>query len=90
LSIAIGLIIGVAAGTVQLALLAVFTKRVTRGSGKLAAVGLAQFALPFAALVAVALLYRAALLWTGIGAAAALVLGAVVKTLFSYRKGGRS
>jgi hypothetical protein len=87
LNIVIGLLIGAAAGTAQLVLLALFTKRVTRGEGKFIAAGLAQWLLPFAALTAVAVFYRAALLYAGIGAAAALILGAVLKT---FLKGGRS
>jgi hypothetical protein len=85
LEIAIGLIIGVAAGAAQLALLLLFAERVTRG-GRFAAIGFAQWILPFAALAAVALFYREALLWAGTGAAATLVLGAALKTIFKGRR----
>ncbi|MDR0445825.1 MAG: hypothetical protein LBH17_02145 [Oscillospiraceae bacterium] len=87
LNIAIGLIIGIAAGLAQLALLVLFAKRVTRGEGKFLAAGLVQWILPFAAILAVAFLYRPALLWTGVGAASSLIIGAVLKVLI---KGGRS
>ncbi|MDR0838934.1 MAG: hypothetical protein LBN99_04755 [Oscillospiraceae bacterium] len=85
MNIAVGLVIGVLVGLGQLALLLLFTSRVTGGGGKFVAAGLAQWVLPFAALLLVGIFYTRALLWAGIGIAAALIIGAIVYIMM--RKG---
>lgn len=83
--IVIGLLIGAALGVVQFFMLQAFTARVTAGEANVVALGLAQWVLPFAALIIVAFVYRDILLWTGIGMAGALTLASITKLLTGRR-----
>jgi hypothetical protein len=85
-----GLPLGLAIGIGQLALLERFTRRVMDGKLDALAVALviSQLFLPVATLLTVAFAWRAALLWTGVGLGAALVIGGFVR-FFLLRRGGR-
>jgi hypothetical protein len=76
-----GFLIGAASGGAHFWLLSRFTRAVTGGglSGRAALLGAAQFFLPLAVLLAVALLRRELLLTTGVGMAASLIGCAVVR-----------
>ena len=88
----IGLAVGIVSGGLQFLLLKNFTKRITGGSLTIRAIllGLLQFLLPLAVLVAIAFLRRQDLLLTGIGIIVALIAGAVVKYIVNARKKGES
>ena len=82
-----GLIIGAVAGAVQFIVLMKFTGAVTGGgfSYKGALYGFAQFLIPLAVLLLVALLRMDMLLYTGIGIIAALIAGAGIKYALALR-----
>ena len=97
MNIVIGLLIGVAIGAVQLYLLVKFVVGITtvadneKDTGKSVtpgymAAGMVQLLLPFAALIAVAFLYREALLWAGIGAGTSLIILGVIKALLGKKE----
>ena len=77
----IGLVIGAASGFVQFWMLARFTKAVTGGGldRKAVFLGVFQFFLPLAVLVACAFLLRDSLLWTGVGMAVSLSVPALIR-----------
>jgi len=77
----IGILIGIAVGTVQFFLLYRFVTSVTGGKPgiKTLIFALTQFLFPFAVLVAIAFLLPDSLLWVGIGAAVSLISCAVIK-----------
>ena len=96
MNIVLGLLIGIAIGALQLLLLGKFVKGITTapnsetGDGEgvgagFMLLGMAQLLLPFAALLAVAFLYRAALLWAGIGAGTSLIVLGVIKALLGKK-----
>jgi len=97
MNIIFGLLIGVAVGAAQLYLLGKYVKGITtaqetEGSDKKSgtsgymAAGVIQLLLPFAALIAVAFLYRNALLWAGIGAGTSLVVLSIIKALLGKKE----
>ena len=96
MNIVIGLLIGVAIGAAQLFLLVKFVKGVTAvaaaddddgkgGTAGYMAAGMIQLLLPFLALIAVAFLYRDALLWAGIGAGTSLIILGVITALLKKK-----
>ena len=98
MNIVFGILIGIAIGTLQLYLLVKFIKGVTAAAASEAgsdsanltghmAIGMLQLLLPFAALLIVAFVYRAALLWAGIGAGTSLIVLGVIKTLCGKKEG---
>jgi len=86
--IVIGLLVGIAAGVIQLFLLFKFVVTVTggKGGGKILLFGLTQFLFPFAVLIICAFLIGDSLMWVGIGIASALILGAVIKFVLASKK----
>ena len=97
MNIVFGLLIGAAVGTAQLYLLGRYIKGITtaqetegsdekNGTPGYMAAGIIQLLLPFAALVAVAFLYRDALLWAGIGAGTSLIILSIIKALFGKKE----
>ena len=98
MNVVLGLLIGIIIGAAQFFLLVKFVKGVTAvaesdnetgnssTTGYMAA-GMLQLLLPFAALLAVAFLYRDALLWAGIGAGTSLLVLGVIKALFKRKEG---
>jgi len=96
MNIVFGILIGIAIGVAQFFLLVMFVKGVTaaakaddksggNGTAGFMATGMLQMLLPFAALIAVAFLYRDALLWAGIGAGTTLLVLGVLKALLGKR-----
>jgi len=91
-----GLVIGLAAGAVQVFLLAKFTRMVTSGNFSASGVlyGFFRFFFTPVVLVCTAIFHREGLLYAGLGAVAALLGCALIAFLFSwrkeYRKGGLS
>ncbi len=86
--IAVGLIIGAVTGALQIFLLGKFVKAITssgEGAPRALPLGFAQLLLPFIVLLAVAFIYREALLWAGLGAGTALIILAFVKALLGRR-----
>ena len=94
--VALGLVIGAIAGTVQFFLLSRFTGAVTKGkvNNKTIIFALTQFLFPFAVLVACAFFIPDSLMWAGIGMGGALVISAVTKFILTTRgaevKGNKS
>jgi len=80
-NIIIGIIIGLAAGTLQFYLLYKFVTSVTGGKmgTKTLIFAVTQFLLPFTVLVFIGFFMPDGLMWVGIGAAAALITCAVIK-----------
>ena len=76
-----GLIIGVAAGAVQVFMLAKFTKAVTGGGLDKVAVlfGVCQFFLPLVVLLGCAFLLKGSLIWPAIGMIIILVGFSIIK-----------
>ncbi|NLB29635.1 MAG: hypothetical protein GX823_05365 [Clostridiales bacterium] len=89
MNIVSGILIGVAIGALQVLLLEKFVKGVTSKGGQSGYMlaGAAQLLLPFAALIAVAFLYRDALLWAGASAGTALIILGVIKALLGGKEG---
>ena len=96
MNIAVGLLIGIAIGALQLHLLVKFIVGITTvadssaesGEGVSSGymlLGMAQLLLPFAALIAVAFIYRDALVWAGIGAGTSLIVLGVIKALLGKK-----
>ena len=82
--IIIGLLIGIAAGVVQYILLFKFITSITGGkaSSKTVIFAITQFFFPFVILVLCALFWDTSLMWIGIGMAAALIVSAIIKSVF--------
>lgn len=84
----IGLAIGIVAGGVQFWLLSKFTKLISQGqiNIKCITIGIFQFFLPMGVLLGMALIIRQELMWAGIGIAASLLIGSVIKFILDSRK----
>ncbi|MDR3209212.1 MAG: hypothetical protein LBT36_01100 [Oscillospiraceae bacterium] len=92
MEILLGILLGLAIGLAHLALLSRYISTITGAPKKdgpplaSAGLGMAQLLLPFAALAVIALVWRAGLLWVGVGEGTGLLAGAVV--LFILRRRG--
>jgi len=82
--ILLSVFIGIVTGVVQFYLLYKFVTTVTGGkSGSRTVIfAITQFLFPFAILVLCAFLLPDSLMWVGIGAAASLIISAVIKFVF--------
>lgn len=97
MNIIFGLLIGIATGALQVYLLGKFINGITateagssagtKGLPGYIAAGMAQLLLPFAALIAVAFLYRDALLWAGVGTGTSLLIFGIIKALLKKKEG---
>jgi len=85
--IILSIFIGLVTGVVQFFLLFKFVVTVTSGKSgsKTVLFGITQFLFPFAVLVVCAFLLRDTLMWVGIGAAASLIICAVIKFVFASK-----
>lgn len=98
MNIVIGLVLGIAVGALQIFLLTKFLKGITEAAkpgensdsvntSAYMISGFAQLLIPFAVLIAVAFIYRDALLWTGIGAGTSLIILGVIKFIVGRKEG---
>lgn len=87
----IGFLIGLAAGAVQFFVLSRFARLITSKDKMIQAVamGLIQFFIPVAVLVATGFLAKSHLLSTALGIVAVLVVGAFTRLIFSRKSRGR-
>jgi len=86
--IILSVLIGIITGVVQFYLLFKFVTTVTGGKSgnKTILFAITQFLFPFAVLVLCAFLLPETLMWVGIGAAASLIICAVIKFVFTSKK----
>jgi hypothetical protein len=84
----LGFIIGSASGVVQFWMLSKFVGSVISGNLNTNAVlfAVSQFLLPLITLLSCGLLISQSLLWAGIGMAASLIVGSIIKFLSGYKK----
>ena len=83
--IILSIFIGVVTGVIQFYLLYKFVTSVTGGKSgsKTAIFAITQFLFPFAVLVICAFLLTDNLMWIGIGAAASLIISAIIKFILT-------
>ena len=87
----LGFIIGAATGMASYWLLYRFTCAVTCGkiNNKVILIAVSQLFLPLIVLVCCALLLHQSLLWVGVGIAASLIICAVARFLFTFKRFSR-